>query len=561
MLTGKQRISLAAALLFVVALALTANVRYTGSDPRGSLLLSEAMLTSGTLKLDQFGEELLQDYGYVVHRKDDHYYYFFPIGSSLVAMPVVAAARVLGVDVRDSEGKLQEITVALWAALFLFISIRLANRFVGFNHAVLVSLVFWTGSSLASTGGTALWSHNFASLFALIAIFLAIDGARKERFYTLGIALSLFFAYLCRPTLALLSPFLLLFLLTCDRRAALKSAGLLAVCLAGFVAVSWLEFRQWLPDYYIPGRLQGGDFVTALAGNTISPARGVLVYSPFLVVLLLRWFYGSTNIPLKRSWLLLALAWPLTHLVVVSRFPHWWGGHAYGPRFMMDVMPGLFLLGVHLWPADSTRGKERPLKIALWVSALFAVYVNAYQGLYNKYTARWNGSPSVNFYPHYLFDWRYPQFLHSEAAHADRLEEHGRRFNLTGVIRDIGPADESVSYFGWAGVTGVQRWNQSLTPAIQFAMPAGERMEGILTLVASYLAFTDHGEEVAVEISLNGYSLGTFRAQSYELPRTFSFDPQILRQDENRLEFVLDPSTLTRPRSKWLMALRHITIK
>ena len=62
---------------------LFAHNRNTASDPRGTLLVSEAILTHGTVKLDHYGEDLLRGYAYAVHRKNDHSYYYFPIGTSL----------------------------------------------------------------------------------------------------------------------------------------------------------------------------------------------------------------------------------------------------------------------------------------------------------------------------------------------------------------------------------------------------------------------------------------------------------------------------------------------
>ena len=48
----------------------------------------------------------------------------------------------------------------------------------------------------------------------------------------------------------------------------------------------------------------------------------------------------------------------------------------------------------------------------------------ATQGLYNRYTALWNNSPSVDEYPEYLFDWRYPQFFANKKGHEERLARH-----------------------------------------------------------------------------------------------------------------------------------------
>src|SRR5690606_31421413 len=147
----------------------------------------------------------------------------------------------------------------------------------------------------------------------------------------------LFLAYLCRPTMALLAPFTLLFFLSYQWKAAFKSGMVLSFWLALFIGYSYWEFGQFLPDYYLPKRLSGGDFTEALLGNLISPARGLLIYSPFIATAWLCFAQRSDRFNIKTTWLLIALAWPIAHLVIISRFPHWWAGHSYGARFMTDI--------------------------------------------------------------------------------------------------------------------------------------------------------------------------------------------------------------------------------
>jgi hypothetical protein len=53
---------------------------------------------------------------------------------------------------------------------------------------------------------------------------------------------------------------------------------------------------------------------------------------------------------------------------------------------------------------------------------VFAVYVHSWQGLFNPYTARWNMQPGIGDHPEYLFDWRYPQFLHNKERHEARIQ-------------------------------------------------------------------------------------------------------------------------------------------
>ncbi len=413
-----------AILTVVFVIVGSARIKGTGSDPRGTLLVSEAILNHGSIKLDPYGADVLQSYGYTVQNKNGHFYYYFPLGTSIASLPFVAAANLFGLNMQRHERALQIAIAALTSVLTLLLLIKLARIFLTPGNALLIGSVFWFGTSLASTTGTALWSHNFATLFALAAIYLTIKATRDQRVRLWPlISVALFAAYLCRPTMALLAPFLLLYFFTYQRLAAAQAALLLTACLAGFAGFSSYEFGQVLPDYYLPKRLDGSHFSEALYGNLFSPARGFLVYSPFV---LLAWLCirAPGNFDLKKSWLLIGLAWPVLHLILISRFEHWWGGHSFGARFMTDVLPGLFLLTLYTWPATLKGTRDKAAAAVLALAAAFAIFVNTGQGLYNRYTAYWNGTPNIDQYPEYLFDWRYPQFLAHKKGHEERLARH-----------------------------------------------------------------------------------------------------------------------------------------
>jgi hypothetical protein len=418
-------------IVFVLAalallVTLTVVVNDTSSDPRGTTLVAESILKHGTIKLDHYDKENLSTYASQLYKRRGHIYYLFPLGSSIASIPFVAAANAVGMEMTTSDRYVQKFMAGLVSALMVFFLYRLARLFLSPFNAMLAAGLFWFGTSLASTGATALWSHDLATLFALIAIYLAIKDTQAEYSRNWAwIGACLFLAYFCRPTLSLLSPFLLLFLFTRHRIAALKAGLVTAALLALFVAFSYHEFGRLLPLYYLPQRVAGTPlFFTALYGNLLSPARGLLVFTPFLLAAWLCVRKKAETFHLNRFWWGVGLGWPVLHLIVVSRFPHWWGGWSYGPRFMMDVLPGLFLLTLRAWPTtlDTTRLKAGTAVLAL--TAVFSVYVHTYQGLYNKYSNRWNAEPHIDRNPQYLFDWKYPQFLHTRSRHEARLREY-----------------------------------------------------------------------------------------------------------------------------------------
>lgn len=403
------------------------TVRNTGSDSQGSLLLSQTIIQDQTIKLDKY-KDIINKYNGRIYKKNEHYYYYFPIGSSIFALPFVAFENIIGLDMLQHEDEAQIrlaglISVAIFLLLYL-----IATLYITHKWSLIFASLFWFGTSLSSSLGTALWSHNFAVLFSLIALYFALKSIKSQKqIHFIIISFSLFAAYLCRPTLSLLSPAIILFIYFHSKRCAFKIAGLLSVMLGAFILFSFHEFRQILPDYYIPKRLSGEHFWTALYGNLFSPSRGLFIYSSFLIFPLI--FYRQTKKILQENIsLIFILLLPLIHLISISQFPRWWAGHSYGARFMSDVIPAFYLIFILVFHQFMIDYKNNLIKTFLYIflltTGIFSIYINAFQGLYNNYTANWNANPNIDIYPKYLFDWKYPQFIHNVERHRKRILEH-----------------------------------------------------------------------------------------------------------------------------------------
>lgn len=188
---------------------LTGDVLYTEADTRATLLVAEQIVDNGTITLDAYPRDELGPY-YNFQDKNGHVYDFFPVGTSLLAVPAVALAKWAGIDVVETDANLQIALAALAAALIVVLLFWLARRFLRFGTALALSAVAWFGTMLASTGGTALWSHIPAVVFGLLTLLLLVlitEDQRTRLWPLLGV--TLFAGYLMRPTMAVLVPFAL----------------------------------------------------------------------------------------------------------------------------------------------------------------------------------------------------------------------------------------------------------------------------------------------------------------------------------------------------------------
>lgn len=535
------------------------SVDNTQGDSRGSLLLAQTILQEGTVKLDSH-PDIVSELQYRVREKNGHVYYYFPIGTALYSVPFVAAANLAGQDmrIRYEENRMQRgMAVLLGVCTFLLLFLIARPLTQDSYRSVLLATLFWFGTGYSSTSATALFSHHWATVFTLLSIFLVTrpgSAAGNTRLILTGVFL--FSAYLCRPTLALLSPTLILFLFFVDRIAAVKVAGTVFTMLIVFSIWSLAEFGQPLPDYYLPKRLDATEPFRALVGHLFSPSRGLFVFMPFLVVPFIFW-RRSLDILSTDKRILLILAWLIAHLFSVSSFPHWWGGYSYGPRLMLDIVPAFYMffclyfkdLSVGSWAVRATI-----------VAGLLAIYINWYQGLFNVYTYQWNVQPSVERAPQTIWDWHYPQFLHSQARHNQREREF--------LPLDLEPirAGETVdfqsdrlAFVGWHEPWPLHRWSRGPASEIYFGVTEEDSYKGELRLTGQF-----QGRQV-VRVSINDLEVDRFEAAgtastSYEV----HFDPGLL--SNSRLNLVtLEFSDASQPSRgqhfHMAMALEALTLE
>lgn len=552
--------------LLIFGLVYFARVSYAGGDPRYSLLVSQSILENGTLRLDEYRNVAhLPAEDYRLHEVRGHLYYYFPPGTSLFSLPFVWLARQAGMDmaIPAHEDALQNLISAILCVVTFLFLYGAISHIIEWPSSLIVASIFFLGSSLVSTLGVALWSSHFAT--TLIAIILYLFARSEKDAFSNGprilVGCLLFAAYFARPTSILLAMPLLILLNLKQRAAFLQLAGTLAVLVCLFVAFNLREYGQLVPDYYASTRLNwSAQSWHALYGHLFSPARGLLVFSPFLLLLLpatLRTFTRLRQRPL--FWLV--AGWFVGHLIAVSAYENWWGGYSYGPRLMAEIVVGLALLAAMCWnalrPITSPRIR-RAYCLGFILLGGVAILINSWQGLYSLDTTRWNRlfdademprhwivAPDVDQYPEYLFDWRYPQFLANAELLKNRYLQFGLKELHQGSIQlapyTIGQSIEFISAVpyaflaGWSVAEQEFRWSKTRRPVMVFLIEKDVPLEGelLLELHASSLGLQ------RVFVSLNGHAIGQFTYSGIPETQTMSFAGHWLQPGVNQLEFYL----------------------
>lgn len=317
--------------------------------------------------------ELRNLFGNVVKRSSDgRWMSQYPPGSSLVAIPFVlpfALIRDTPLDPAGMQhlGKLVAATCSA-AAVALFFSICLAWAP---GSAILATLLFALGSELWTIGSQGLWQHGPATLWLTLALHGLIGRgpspapARHRVFRCVWTGAALGLAVLTRPTTAI---FAAATLMAFAWRGAWRDALATTLGLAPPLVflLLWNEIHSESPLMGVYGsliHLWTMPLHVGLAGLLVAPSRGLLVYTPALLLvpmgiaaLLRDRRTGSTQVRVVWiAWLLASVA----TLVLYARFSAWWGGWCFGPRYLIETLPILclcFALGVANLRSQKLRG-------------------------------------------------------------------------------------------------------------------------------------------------------------------------------------------------------------
>jgi len=305
-----------------------------------------------------------------------------------------------------------------------------------------VALAFALATPAWSTASRAMWQHGPSMLCIAVGLLCALRAQAGQRGWA-GMGAAFAASYAMRPTDSIVIIIMALWIVLAQRRHLLAVVAGAVPPLAILAVVDLVYYHQVLTPYYTGGQQfdVSGTMAVALAGNLISPARGLFIFCPLVILsvigVVVRWRAGE----LTAFWKALAVI-PVAHWIVISAFKHWWGGDSFGPRFFTDLMPVFVVLAlpaievVARWvapshpstrrdPASSTevssddtdsttapaRLRWRRALVALVIAGLvWSVAVNA-QGAILRSAWCWNNEPTnVDVHPSKLWDWGDPQF-------------------------------------------------------------------------------------------------------------------------------------------------------
>ena len=406
------------------------NLRQVSShDTYASRFVPISVLRDGDLILDEFvpqdikqqaGGHFFSNYFFYANR---HFYDSHPPIGPLMALPVYALPVWIGIP-RNPElvaNLFSKVAASIMAALSALAVFCASRRFlretqdgVETRGALLAALAYGIGTSIWSTAGLAIWTHTPAVLGYAAAIWALLAGAPVVA--GAGAAAAVIARPATAPAAALLAAYVVHHAL---RRPDRWNAVFRFAVAAGGTGVAGALYNYWLFGNLVGGApfrteywteelgsagMFSGSLWVGMAGLTVSPSRGILIFSPVVLVAIAGAVKSWRTRPVSDA-LLLARYSSLAALAVFltySKFIVWWGGHGYGPRYLTDAMPflGLPLAAGFLW-LDRRRSR-----IAYSAAIALLVYSVAVQAIG---AFCWPSPWTLNDNPPYryrLWDWQ-----------------------------------------------------------------------------------------------------------------------------------------------------------
>jgi hypothetical protein len=282
----------------------------------------------------------------------------YGVGAALFAVPFVAAVYPFARDLYDrpSAGilwfttKVAASCAVAASAVLLFLA---ALPWLRPTTAVWLALAYGLGTCVWSSSSQALWQHGPMEFFLALGTYFLLQRERPHAAYWVGLSYAL--AFVCRPTAAVVVVAAAIYYLVCDRRALLRfvAAGLpVALLLAAYnlhvfgtlIVLGQVGVGAGAGSVAAASHLFQTSLGQGLGAILLSPSRGLLVFSPVLLVA----FWGFVRIfrdsrfPALRPVGLAALALCL----VVACWDIWSGGWTYGPRLLADAGTLLAFLAI-----------------------------------------------------------------------------------------------------------------------------------------------------------------------------------------------------------------------
>ena len=412
-------------LVLFAVIVYNANLRsITSFDTNPTRYLPISIIKEFNLDLDEF--PFLHKYPEWWHRDKNalpyylqyvrgHHMSSYPVMPAVLSLPVYAVPVLLGL----ADGPMAAIgftrTEIVGTMLSKISASAVMALSVGFLYLTLLRLTSKTGAlwivslyafatSSWSVSSQGLWQTSMSHPLLALALYFFVK-AREDARNAIYAGIPLALAVACRTTNIIFAAAFFIYVLRHYRAQVLEF--LIFPVILGSLLLTY--------NLYYFGSLVGpysnhmGQFtyprLDAFLGLLISPSRGLLVYSPFLIFacagMVLTFYHGRDHL-LRYTSIASILV-----ILLYSSWIQWHGAFSYSYRFLVDLLPALSLFLATTWNWIVAHWWRKSLFVTL---AAFSIFIQIIGSFF--YPCGWYETPErANSHPERFWDWKDPEFL------------------------------------------------------------------------------------------------------------------------------------------------------
>jgi hypothetical protein len=290
---------------------------------------------------------------WMVHTRQDHLASLYPVVTPLLVAPLYFPAVVWLNKHGWEQPRIDRVAVlmekisAAFLASLASVLMFLVLRRDGLRWSLPLAMVFAFGTNTWMISSQALWQHGSGELLIAMSLLLVNPGERGPASPTRTALLGAVCVFMAanRPPDALIAGAIVLFIFW-SRTGCVWNRRRSALWLVAGAVVPVAALLYY--NLHFIGNLAGGygmaphkEFVrlnlSGMAGLLVSPARGLLVFSPFLVFIPMG-LIQRLRAPSSRG-LAVALSCAVAAQFIVYSQADWRAGVSWGPRWLTDLLP------------------------------------------------------------------------------------------------------------------------------------------------------------------------------------------------------------------------------
>jgi hypothetical protein len=353
--------ALAVGLFLLSVYLLTYSGEFHSSDGQAMFAVTESIVRRGDYDINQL---LWMGQQQGTYGLDGELYCRKGIATSLLSLPLTWLGLVVPFWGMVQTTLLFNAIVTALTGVLVYLYVNRLRYSPG--TSLVLSLVFGL-ATLAWPYAKYFFSDPLASLclFATAYFLLRYRDTRKtsDTFLagiSLGLALATRFANIV--TLPVFGLLLLAYIATGDKEQGIRDKALPPILAFGLPlaltalllgSYNYVRYGDVLQTGYLPQETFSTPWLEGISGLLISPGRGLFLYAPVLLVSLLA---IPTFVKRHRLEAALALLVSASHVLLYGRWFFWHAGYAWGPRFLVPIVPFAVILMAPLVEKLSGKG-------------------------------------------------------------------------------------------------------------------------------------------------------------------------------------------------------------